>query len=276
MNVTADELLPGRVLLAVPHMDDGVLACGGTLAQLSDPSRVHVLYASDGRGSPEPVVPWRDRVTDDLFEVRRAEATAALGRLGIPAEQLHFLELPDGQLRRNAAQLRAGLGALVERLAPERLLAPFRYDQNPDHLAVHAAARHCAAPSLVEYFVYYRMRFLPGGDLRDYLRPELRTEVDIGRVSSEKRAALDCFSSQTTRFYPWQTRPNLTEELLDEVSRGPESFVCDAPAAGRVFARGSSRIRILHRLEPALKRPKDRALALLRRGLDAMLERHDV
>jgi hypothetical protein len=34
-----------------------------------------------------------------------------------------------------------------------------------------------------------------------------------------------------------------------------------------VFARGAARIRLLHRLEPTLKRPKDRALALLRRGL---------
>ena len=266
MRVTADELLPGRVLLAIPHMDDGVLACGGMIAQLSDPSRVHVVYASDGRSSPEPVVPWRDRVTDDLFEVRRAEAIAAMGRLGVPAEQLRFLELPDGRLRRHGAQLTAGLRTLLDRLRPERMLVPFRYDQNPDHLAVHAAARRCTPQSLVEYFVYYRLRFLPGGDLRDYLRPELRAEVDIGAVSSEKRAALDCFASQTTRFYPWQTRPSLTAALLDEVSAAPESFVCDVPAGGNVFARGATRIRILHRLEPTLKRPKDRALALLRRG----------
>ncbi len=267
MRSRADELLPDRVLLAVPHMDDCVLACGGTIAQLSDPARVHVVYASDGRASPEPVIPGRDRVTHDLFEVRRAEAIAAMERLGIPESQLHFLGLPDRRLRAHLPSLRAALADLRSRIGAERIAAPFRYDQNPDHLAVHAAARDSGARSLIEYFVYYRLRLLPGGDLRSYLCPELRREVDISAASRVKRAALACFESQTTRFYPWQTRPNLTPELLDEVSTAPEVFVCDAPPDGRVFARGAARIRVLHRLEPALKRPKDRAVALLRRGL---------
>jgi hypothetical protein len=111
------------------------------------------------------------------------------------------------------------------------------------------------------------MRFLPGGDLRDHLQPALRSEVDITAGSKLKRVALDCFASQTTRFYPWQTRPNLTPALLDDVSAAPESFVCDAPAGAAVFVRNATRIRILNRLEPTLKRPKDRTLALLRRGL---------
>ncbi|MBW2494943.1 MAG: PIG-L family deacetylase [Deltaproteobacteria bacterium] len=259
--------MAGRILLTVPHMDDGVLACGGTIAQLSDPSRVHVVYASDGRGSPEPVVPWQDRVTDDLFEVRRAEAIAAMSHLGVPKDQLHFLELPDRRLRHHSAKLGAELKALIARLAPDRILAPFRFDQNPDHLALHAAARACAPRFLIEYFVYYRLRFLPGGDLRDYLQPALRSEVDIRTVSQAKRAALDCFASQTTRFYPWQTRPNLTATLLDDVSAAPENFVCNAPAGGGIFFRSATRIRMLNRLEPMLKRPKDRAIALLRRGL---------
>lgn len=267
MRADADELLPGRVVLAIPHMDDGVLACGGTLAQLTDPGRVHVVYASDGRASPEPLIASRDRVTHDLFEVRRAEAIAAMGRLGVAPQQLHFLALPDRQLRDHVPALRSQLAALLERVGAQRLLAPFRYDQNPDHLALHAAARSCGARSLIEYFVYYRLRLLPGGDLRSYLRPELCREVDISAASQTKREALACFESQTTRFYAWQTRPNLTPELLDEVCATPEVFVCDAPPGGRVFARGAARIRLLHRLEPTLKRPKDRALALLRRGL---------
>jgi LmbE family N-acetylglucosaminyl deacetylase len=267
VKVTAEELLAGRVLLSVPHMDDGVLACGGTIAQLSDPSRVHVVYASDGRGSPEPVVPWRDRVTHDLFDVRRAEAIAAMSQLGVPEEQLHFLALPDRKLRSHGALLATQLRTIIDRVAPDRVLAPFRFDQNPDHLAVHAAVRRCAPRCLIEYFVYYRMRFLPGGDLRNDLRPELRMEVDIDAASRTKRVALDCFASQTTRFYTWQTRPNLTPELLDDVSAAPECFIRDAPAGTRVFIRNATRIRILNRLEPTLKRPKDRTIALLRRGL---------
>jgi LmbE family N-acetylglucosaminyl deacetylase len=264
------ELLPGRVLVAVPHMDDAVLACGGTLRQLPDASEVHLVYASDGRASPEPVLPWRDRVDDDLFPIRREEARAALARLGVPGDQLHFLELPDGRLRRHRASLVAGLRELTQRIAPERLLIPFRFDQNLDHLAVSRAgfeAAEAIGASVVEYFVYYRLRLLPGGDLRAYLRPEQRVEVDIAAAARDKRAALDCFTSQVTRFYPWQTRPNLTPALLDEVSAGPETFLPGVPRDASPFARASTRIRLLHALEPRLKRPKDRALAIARRGI---------
>lgn len=268
MRTHADDLLAGRVLLVAPHMDDGVLACGGTLAQLSDPSRVRVVYATDGRASPEPVVPWRDRVTDDLFAIRCEEARQAMRRLGVLPDQLEFLGLPDGHLGRHAASLARELAARVERLRPDVVVAPFRFDQNPDHLALHRAARASLAGSaLVEYFVYYRLRLLPGRDLRRYLRPEHRREVDIRPVKSAKLAALACFTSQTTRFYPWQTRPNLTPELLEEVSSADEVFLRDAPAGTSVFERSAAWIQVLHALEPRLKRPKDHGLALLKRGL---------
>ena len=47
----------GTVLVVAPHMDDEALACGGLLAQLPDPTRIHVVYATDGTQSPAPVVP---------------------------------------------------------------------------------------------------------------------------------------------------------------------------------------------------------------------------
>lgn len=270
MKIEPAELLPGRVLVAVPHMDDAVLACGGTLRQLPDPGQVHVVYASDGRASPEPVVPWRDRVTHDLFAVRRAEALAALSRLGVPPDHLHFLALPDGRLARHRSALRSGLETLARRLEPLQMLVPFRLDQNRDHLAVSRVGFETAAAvgaEVVEYFVYYRLRLLPGGDLRRFLIAERRLEVDITAVAREKRAALDRFTSQVTRFYAWQTRPNLTPALLDAVSCGPETFLRGVPRNASPFARRSAWIRLAHALEPRLKRPKDRLLALAERGM---------
>jgi LmbE family N-acetylglucosaminyl deacetylase len=267
------ELFSGSVLLAVPHMDDCVLACGGTLALLPDPTRVQVVYASDGRRSPAPLFPGRDAVPDDLFAVRAAEARAALGHLGVPAANLHFLGLPDACLERHEPMLAAALAERIETLRPDHVLAPFRYDCNRDHVSLAAVAkRECgraaARPVLSEYFVYYRWRMLPGRDVRRYLRPELLWQVDIGAASARKREALDLFVSQTTRYYPWQTRPNLLPGLLDEVSAGPECFL-RAPASLRgadVFTGARAWIRVAHRLEPVLKEAKDRAVALLRRG----------
>jgi hypothetical protein len=154
------------------------------------------------------------------------------------------------------------------------VLAPFRFDRHPDHLAVNREVlRRFAGPDsraiVVEYFVYHQWRLLPGGDVRAFLRPGLLRSVSIGHVSDAKRAALDRFESQTTRFFDWQTRPNLTPELLDEVSLGAEYFLPHDRAlpGARVFERSRAWIRIAHWLEPYLKRKKDRAIALTRRAV---------
>jgi hypothetical protein len=130
---------------------------------------------------------------------------------------------------------------------------------------------------LFEYFVYYECRLLPAGDIREYIRPQHLLQVDIEDVSARKRAALDHFKTQTTRFYDWQTRPNLTPQLLDKVSRTPEFFLrYDASAPGpAVFDRSVTWIRMAHRLEPIIKKRKDQVVALCTRGLGSKDRRGD-
>jgi LmbE family N-acetylglucosaminyl deacetylase len=266
------QLLDGTVALLIPHMDDGVLACGGTLARLPDTRQVHVIYATDGRGSPEPVLPWRDSVSATLPAERAQEAREAMALLGVPPDRIRFLDLPDGGLARHEVELEEQLGLLLGSIGPDHLLAPFRYDRHADHLALNrVATRACArggtCGELIEYFVYHHSRLLRERDIRRYIRPGLLFRVEIDAVSETKRKALDCFRSQTTRYYDWQSRPNLTPELLDQVSREPEYFIRYDPqhAGARVFDHGGTWIRVANRLEPLLKRRKDRTIAVLKR-----------
>jgi LmbE family N-acetylglucosaminyl deacetylase len=254
-------------------MDDEVLACGGTLAQLPHKRSWHVAYASDGMASPEPIIAWRDYVSSDLGAVRRDEARNAMTSLGIPETNLHFFDLPDGRLQKHRATLRRMLDQLIATLQPEHVLVPFRYDRHPDHLALNHVLTDIVDhgsydKALTEYFVYYRWRLLPEGDVRCYVRPELLYAVDVAPSSAAKRAALDDFKSQTTRFYAWQARPNLTPALLDNVSTEPEYFLRYDPGlpGPAIFSRAVPWIRIAHRLEPFLKKRKDRLLAWWQRG----------
>jgi LmbE family N-acetylglucosaminyl deacetylase len=274
--MTADpsELFPGEILIAIPHMDDGVLACGGTLASLPQKERVHLVYATDGMGSPAPVLPWRDSISPDLGRVRKEEARAAMGYLGIPEGNLNFLDLPDGRLHRHAGALDRALTDLIDQFQPSHVFIPFRYDRHTDHLALNRAVTRTLqkglfSTNLVEYFVYYRWRLLPRGDVRAYVHPRHLLTVPIDAVTDRKRAALEHFRSQTTRYYSWQTRPNLTPALLDEVSRSPEVFLRYDPSfpQAKIFLGSAAWIRVAHRLEPFLKARKDRAVALLRRVL---------
>lgn len=275
--VDPGEMFDGTLLVTVPHQDDGVLACGATLSRLPDKSRVHVAYATDGSGSPAPVLRWRDRAPTGLDRIRMREAVAALGHLGVPESNLHFLAFPDGRLGRHVNELREALRSLVGRVRPDHVLVPFRYDRHPDHLALSRAVLAALAEGdlgearVTEYFVYYESRLLPRGDVRAYVRAGLLRQVSAEEDGRLKREALDCFRSQTTRFYPWQTRPNLTPELLDAVSRAPEVFLPYDPALprARVFRGPTAWIRAAHRLEPVLKKRKDQALALIKRSLGA-------
>jgi LmbE family N-acetylglucosaminyl deacetylase len=268
------EVFAGTTIVIVPHMDDCVLACGGTIARLPDRRRVHIVYATDGRGAPAPELPWRDKTSADLMHVRENEARAAMALLGLPAENVHFLRLPDGRLRQHLPALRESVARLIARLEPARVLVPFRFDRHPDHLAVNAVLTSPRRGlrfdgGILEYFVYHRWRLLPRGDIRQYIPPDDLLEVDILDVCRTKRAALALFRSQTTRFYEWQSRPNLMPELLDTVSREPETFLRYDPArrGAKVFGRSRIWIRIAHRLEPVLKKHKDRVVAVCRRVL---------
>lgn len=257
-------IFPGKLLILAPHMDDEVLACGGTIAQLPQKKHIQVVYATDGALSPVAPGGRAGLPPEDLPDIRISEARAALERLGIPAENLHFWGFPDARLQDYAAPLRRRLGDLIAELQPEQLLVPFRYDRHPDHLALHRAALAVAEglelPEIVEYFVYYRWQLLPGKDLRRFIPPEKLWWIDISAQAELKQRALQCYRSQTTCFYPWQSRAILPPARVEEVSRAPEVFLRYDPQqpGAAVFSRARSWIRLVHRLEPRLKVWKDR------------------
>jgi LmbE family N-acetylglucosaminyl deacetylase len=267
------DLFPGKLLVVAPHMDDELLACGGVMALLPQKQDIHVVYATDGMKSPAPIMA-QDAITPDLGERRVRESVAAMALLGVPEANLHFLRLPEAELTQHILPLRRQLLDCIMAIRPDHILLPFRYDRHPDHLAINrtlTTAREEGAftAQLVEYFVYYRWRLLPGGDVRQYIRPPYLLEVETSSVAALKRQALDCFTSQTTIFYPWQTRPILTPQLLDDTAATPEYFLRYEEEMGgtAVFTHLVPWIKIAHRLEPFLQKRKYLLGASLKRRL---------
>lgn len=262
--VPVDHILKGCAVVLAPHIDDEVLACGGLIAQAPASARVEVIFATDGTRSHQTVAPRGMRVLDELVGIRQEEARCALGTLGVPADRLHYLNLPDGELTRRRSQLTEALRAHLRDIRPDVLLLPFRYDRHPDHIAVHQAgiaAAHGLGATVYEYFVYHHWRELPGGDVRAFLRPDHLLTVDIRAVAEQKRRALNCYASQFTNFYPWQRRPAVDPILIDQVVAGPEVFLAydPSPKGMAIFARGQALAQGViwfHRITPALKRLK--------------------
>ena len=272
--IDPDQVFKGVSLIAAPHMDDGVLACGGTIARLSQKDQIHVAYATDGTKSPWPLYSWLGSATPDLGSIRKQEARSALKVLGLSERNAHFLGLPDGDLKHHMNVLSQSLAELTKNLGPDRIFVPFRYDRHPDHLALNRAVvqmLHSASCNveLIEYFVYYRWQLLPGRDVRKYIRSDRLMRVDIQAYADQKKQALECFKSQTTRFSDWQERPILTRERVNQVSQAPELFLRYDPSApgAAVFSKFGAWIPFVHLVEPVLKQKKEQMLALLRIGM---------
>jgi LmbE family N-acetylglucosaminyl deacetylase len=264
-------LLTGILVIVAPHMDDEALACGGLIAKLPDKQRLHIIYATDGMKSPAPIMPG-DEISPDLGKVRMNESIQAMKMLGVPEQNLHFLSLPEAELEKNISALQEPLTENLKQLSPQYIFVPFRYDRHPDHLAVNHAVvsaieNGLIKAQLIEYFVYYRWRLLPKRDIRKYIRPQYLFQLEFSDVAALKRRSLDCFASQTTIYYPWQTRPILTSTLLDEECANPEYFLIpDASLSGTaVFSNLVLWIRLAHRLEPILLRWKYLTLSILKR-----------
>jgi len=253
---------PGTVVVIAPHQDDETLACGGLLALLAGTRDVHVVFATDGSRSP---IEANGGANTELVSVREEEARSACALLGVPRAHAHFLRFPDGALDAHEAAHEESLVGILRELRPATVLIPFRYDWHPDHRAVHRVTVHAFAQGtlsgqLVEYFVYTQRRLIPGGDMRAVLDPRRLWTVDTRSVAAAKRAALECFHSQTTRFFAWQSREILTPKLLDRVCESPEVFLPYTPRLATRFGVPASYLAIADFLEPRLKRMKDRLL----------------
>lgn len=266
------QVFSGIITIISPHMDDEALACGGLIAQLPNKNRIHIIYATDGMKSPAPIFPGQGEISPDLGEIRIRESTKAMRLLGVPEENLHFLGLPDALLQENKSALQKSLRKKFKQINPQHIFLPFRYDRSSDHLAVNHVVvsdiqQGLLQAQLIEFFVYYRYRLLPKRDIRRYIRPSFLYALDISEVAKQKRQALDSYTSQTTKYYSWQTRPILTATLLDEECQNPEYFLMTngMHSGTTVFTSSVILIRLAHRLEPILVRWKYLINSLLKR-----------
>ena len=270
-SILSIEPFPRRILVLVPHYDDEVLGCGGTLAQLAGRCEFRIVYTTSGRGSENLGMPGvRINPSLDLGEIRRRESLRALSVLGIDERCADFFEVPDYGVSQYHQSVYERVVRLGREFAPDCIWLPFRYDRHPDHVALSrigfSASMVLGVRELWEYFVYYHWKMLPGRDVREHCRKEWLLKSPLGESATKKRYALECFVTQTTLFFPWQTRPVLTTELINEVCSTPELFLTAGHAPDtELFTLPLWLIRLVHAVEPLLKRRLDQLRFLLHR-----------
>ncbi|MER2263616.1 PIG-L deacetylase family protein [Methylobacterium oxalidis] len=155
-----DDLTGGRGLVVVaPHPDDESLGCGGLITMACTRGLpVRVVVVSDGVGSHpnSPSYP-----PERLRDLREEETLAAVGALGLPAQHVRFLRLPDrfvpasGPTAEAAADIIAATACACRAGA---LFTTWAHDSHCDHQASAALAllalRQLEAVRLLAYPVW--------------------------------------------------------------------------------------------------------------------------
>jgi LmbE family N-acetylglucosaminyl deacetylase len=112
-----------KILVISPHIDDDVIACGGTMAlsvKAGDHVRVLYLTSRQRKGLPAGT--------------REKEAAAALAVLGVT--DFRFLRLPEKKIKPNLRTIKA-LHKELKEFQPSEVYTPNRFEDHYDHVGAY-------------------------------------------------------------------------------------------------------------------------------------------
>jgi LmbE family N-acetylglucosaminyl deacetylase len=188
-------------LVAAPHHDDETFGCGGLIALKRQAGvDVQVVFVTDGSQSHRDHQSLR---TADIVAGRQQEAIAACAILGVSADDLHFLNGADGELREMASIERSEmvhrLAGIITRSGAKEICVPYRQDCHPDHEATHALVEDAmdlagSDADLLEYPIWLLWK----RTLRDWTTTELggAERLDVRAVQEIKNRAIAAYGSQ--------------------------------------------------------------------------------
>ncbi len=180
-------------LVLAPHQDDELLGCGGLIsATVREGTPPVVVFVTDGAMS-HPGSRRFDAAA--RVRVRQEEALAACTVLGIGAERVVFLGLPDGNAPHGGAAFEAAverIGEIAARFGCRSVLASWAHDPHGDHVAAH---RMAAATGLTHWsYIVWGWTLPDDTGLADEIPDGVR--VDIASWLPLKRRAIAAHRSQ--------------------------------------------------------------------------------
>jgi len=128
------------ILIFTPHPDDDTFCCAGTLALLArNGNNVKiVIYTNDDKGSYDP-----EMTSEHLAKIRMHEEEEACRILGIPKENITWLEYHDGMLEyANTRDLVEEVTKIIRRVRPDVVLS---IDPGSEYVRWHKTDHRMAA-----------------------------------------------------------------------------------------------------------------------------------
>ena len=221
-----EELRGKTILLFTPHPDDDTFCCAGTLALLAKNGnniRI-VIYTNDDKGSYDP-----DMTSERLARIRMHEEEEACRILGIPKENITWLQYHDGMLEyANPRDLVEQVTGIIRRIRPEVVLSA---DPGTEYVRWHKTDHRMAANNTIdairaaEWHLYFPNQRLHEG-LEPWLVPQeyyfyvtqgsANYWVNIDSVVEKK---LDAAAAHVSQFEPsiHRYRPDWEPAALEKL-----------------------------------------------------------
>lgn len=155
------------ILLFTPHPDDDTFCCAGTLSMLQKRgNNIHIfIYTNDDKGSYD-----LDMTSERLARIRMKEEEDSCKVLGIPKQNIHWLEYHDGMLEyANTRDLVEEVTKIIRSYRPDIVLS---IDPGSDYVRWHKTDHRMAANNTLdavrasEFFLYF-----PNQRLHENLQP---------------------------------------------------------------------------------------------------------
>lgn len=184
-------------LVIAPHPDDETFGCGGLIRLkrvAGIPVRVVILTDGEAVGS------GIGECAETVIAARKREALAACQRLGVEADAVCWLHLPDSKLPQPgqsgfdyAVQT---LLTQIESFAPDEVYCPHLLDVRPDHIAAarltHEALRLWSKPCAIFYYPVW-MWYHASSGLSQRLNTAGAWRLDISAVRCDKVHAMAAY-----------------------------------------------------------------------------------
>lgn len=212
------------VLIFTPHPDDDTFACGGIMKILADNGNnvQIVLFTNGDKGSRDP-----EMTSERMARIRKAEEEKACAILGIPKENITWLDYEDGNLEyADPKRLR---GEVARQMKIHRPDAVFTIDPGSEHERWHKTDHRMAAFITQDAFIasewhLYYPHHLRVEDLEPYHVPlvyyyyttDPNVSVDITAVFEDKVKAAAAHVSQFEPSLDEYT-PEMSEETFERI-----------------------------------------------------------
>ncbi len=205
-----------RLVVFAPHPDDETFGCGGTIAKkISEGYEVYVVVMTDGRYAFLNVLGIEsDPTPEELKEIRREEMRRAAKVLGVPDNNLIFLDFVDRTLEDNRDEAEERVIEILRETSPDEVYMPYRLDGHPDHRAAHKIIKDAIrkaeiSPVCYQYSITHM--FARFGRLIDFFLDlfsrNKKVYVDISEFLHLKKLAIMEFKSELKSVSARQHKP---------------------------------------------------------------------